>query len=130
MNPEMPGASAGGKYARCPLPKTHRRLGEAHLLWHQALDTYHDSSAFLANLNSTIEALRNVTFVLQKERTVPDFDGPLRDQMGRLPPPLEWRHARKVGHPNAKTTCATMTSAPAKLRELGFRGSKHSDANM
>jgi hypothetical protein len=29
----------------------------------------HDSDPFLANLNSTIEALRNVTFVVQKEQT-------------------------------------------------------------
>jgi hypothetical protein len=53
---------------------THRRLAGAHLLWHQALEHYHDSDAFLANLNSTIEALRNVTFVLQNEQKVPDFD--------------------------------------------------------
>src|SRR5262249_5757197 len=33
----------------------------------------HDSEPFLANVNSTIEALRNVTFVLQKEQTVPNF---------------------------------------------------------
>jgi hypothetical protein len=32
--------------------------------------------------------------------------------------------------PNVKTTGATMTSASGKLRELRFRGSKHSDANM
>ena len=56
------------KYERCPLPKTHRRLAEAHLLWHQALDRYGDPDAFRANLNATIESLRNVTFVLQKEK--------------------------------------------------------------
>src|ERR1700722_12264473 len=63
-----------GKYAHCPPPQTHRRLVEAHILWHQSLEKYHESDAFLANLNATIEALRNVTFVLQKERSVPDFD--------------------------------------------------------
>jgi hypothetical protein len=74
MNPKSAEPSATDKYAHCPIPMTHRRLAAAHLLWHQALDHYHDSDAFLANLNSTIEALRNVTFVLQKEQTVPDFE--------------------------------------------------------
>src|SRR5438552_8107584 len=73
MNPESANLSAAGKYTDCPIPMTHRRLVAAHLLWHQALEHYHDSDPFLANLNSTIEALRNITFVLQKEQTVPDF---------------------------------------------------------
>src|SRR5438876_9406959 len=73
MDKERVVSTAAGKYAECPIPMTHRRLAAAHLLWHQALQHYHDSDAFLANLNSTIEALRNVTFVLQKEQTVPDF---------------------------------------------------------
>jgi uncharacterized protein YchJ len=73
MNPESANCSAADKYTDCPIPMTHRRLAAAHLLWHQALEHYHDSDPFLANLNSTIEALRNVTFVLQKEQAVPDF---------------------------------------------------------
>jgi hypothetical protein len=52
----------------CPLPKSHRRLSDSHLLWHQALEAYHDPDKFRANLNATIEALRNVTFVLQSEK--------------------------------------------------------------
>ncbi len=68
-------SSAGQKYENCAIPKTHRRLAEAHLLWHQALDHYHDPEAFRANLNATIEALRNVTFVLQNEKSrFLDFD--------------------------------------------------------
>jgi hypothetical protein len=75
MNPQMPGVGAAEKYASCPIPKTHRRIAEAHLLWHQAMDAYHDSSTFLANLNSTIQALRNVTFVLQSEKKkIPNFE--------------------------------------------------------
>jgi hypothetical protein len=54
---------------QCPIPLTHRRLKHAHLLWHQCLDAYHDPERFLANLNATIEALRNVTFVVQKEKS-------------------------------------------------------------
>jgi hypothetical protein len=59
----------------CPLPNTHNRLQQAHRLWHQMLDNYNDPAGFRANLNSTIEALRNVTFMLQKEKhAIPGFD--------------------------------------------------------
>ena len=58
----------------CPLPNTHNRLQQAHRLWHQMLDNYNDPAGFRANLNSTIEALRNVTFMLQKEKhAIPGF---------------------------------------------------------
>lgn len=55
-------------YSRCPLPKTHRRLVEAHVLWHQSLEQYHQPDLFQANLNATIQALRNITFMLQSEK--------------------------------------------------------------
>jgi hypothetical protein len=55
-------------YSRCPLPKTHRRLIEAHVLWHQSLEQYHEPDLFRANLNATIQALRNITFILQSEK--------------------------------------------------------------
>jgi len=59
----------------CPIPKTHRRLAQAHVLWHQALRSYLNPAVFLANLNATIESLRNVTFVLQNEKgTFTKFD--------------------------------------------------------
>lgn len=59
----------------CPLPNTHGRLEQAHRLWHQALEHYFDPGGFRANLNSVIEALRTVTFMLQGEKAlVPDFD--------------------------------------------------------
>ena len=46
------------------------------MLWHQALESYQEPERFRANLNATIEALRNVTFVLQKEKAAfTDFDG-------------------------------------------------------
>lgn len=51
----------------CPIPRTHARLRQAHLLWHQALDRYPDADAFCTNLNACVAALRSVTFVLQKE---------------------------------------------------------------
>jgi hypothetical protein len=61
---------------KCPIPNTHRRLDEAHQLWHEAADAYEDPNGFRVGLNALIQALRNVTFILQKEkRAIPDFDG-------------------------------------------------------
>jgi hypothetical protein len=63
------------RHSKCPIPNTHSRLEQAHRLWHQMLENYDDPEGFRANLNSTIEALRNVTFMLQKEESaVPGFD--------------------------------------------------------
>jgi hypothetical protein len=58
----------------CPLPQSHGRLQQAHVLWHQALVAYDKEPAFRANLNSLIEALRNTTFMLQAEKhVIPEF---------------------------------------------------------
>lgn len=63
-------------YSLCPIPKTHRRLTEAHLLWHQTQQHYQEPEGFRANLNALIQALRNVTFILQSEKhSFEDFDG-------------------------------------------------------
>jgi hypothetical protein len=44
------------------------------LLWHQALDAYTDPERFRANLNATLQALRNITFAIQSEKSlIPDF---------------------------------------------------------
>lgn len=59
----------------CPIPGTHKRLGQAHQLWHQTQQSYADPDAFCVNLNATIQALRSVTFILQKEKThIPSFE--------------------------------------------------------
>jgi len=59
----------------CPVPVTHRRLRHCHMLWHQAMDRYHEAEQFRANLNATIEALRTVSFMLQNEKgAFGDFD--------------------------------------------------------
>jgi hypothetical protein len=61
--------------AECPITNTHSRLQQAHILWHQTLASYDDPELFRANLNSAVEALRNVTFLLQAEKeAVPDFE--------------------------------------------------------
>lgn len=78
---------------RCPISKTHKRLVEAHLLWHQALGQYHEPINFHANLNALIQALRNITFVLQSDkRTFKSFDewyGPWQEKM-KADPLLRW----------------------------------------
>jgi hypothetical protein len=59
----------------CPIPTTHSRLKEAHRLWHQASTHYDDPEGFRTYLNAAIQALRNVTFALQKEHAIiPAFD--------------------------------------------------------
>lgn len=50
-------------------------MRDARRLWAQALETYHEPESFRAFLNSCIQALRNVTFVLQKSKVaIPNFD--------------------------------------------------------
>ena len=59
----------------CPTPTAHKRLEEAHRLWHECLDAYQDPSGFRTYLNACIQALRNVTWVLQKEKRLIDGFG-------------------------------------------------------
>lgn len=59
----------------CPTPSAHARMNEAHRLWHQTAADYDNPDSFRANLNACIQALRNVTFVLQKEKSlIPNFN--------------------------------------------------------
>ncbi len=58
----------------CPIRATHTRLHQAHRLWHQTQAEYENPDAFCTNLNATIQALRSVTFIIQKEGgAIPDF---------------------------------------------------------
>src|SRR5215470_19431517 len=87
-------------FSRCPVPKTHRRLVECHVLWHQALSQYQQPVHFQANLNATIQALRNITFVTQSEKhAFKDFDSwyaPWQERM-KAEPRLRWlRDARNT----------------------------------
>lgn len=59
----------------CPVPAAHHRLQEAHDFWHAAQQHYDEPDRFRTNLNALIQALRNVTFVLQKQKhDISDFD--------------------------------------------------------
>jgi len=58
----------------CPIRDTHTRLHQSHTLWHQTQREYGSPAEFCTNLNATIQALRSVTFILQKEHdAIPDF---------------------------------------------------------
>jgi hypothetical protein len=59
----------------CPSPAMHRKLEEVHHFWHECIDTYQDPSLFIFNLNACIQATRNVTFALQKDKaTIDNFE--------------------------------------------------------
>ena len=47
---------------------------DCHVHWHASLDEYMEPQGFRLNLNALIQALRNVTFMLQKQKAnLPDF---------------------------------------------------------
>ena len=53
----------------------NRRLAEVATFWHQCLKEYNKIDNFLSSLNALIQSLRNITFVLQKNKSIlPDFD--------------------------------------------------------
>ena len=59
----------------CPIPATHRRIEDGHRHWHEACSNYWDPQAFRVGLNAAIQALRNVTWILQSElKHSPGFD--------------------------------------------------------
>ncbi|MDO9462939.1 MAG: hypothetical protein Q7J61_03945 [Deltaproteobacteria bacterium] len=102
---------------KCPIPNTHNRLAQAHRLWHQTAAAYDDADGFQTNLNSLIEALRNVTFVLQNEKAnIPHFDEWYQSWREKLKadPVMSWLH-------NARTTVVhksdleVMSKATAKI---------------
>ncbi|MGW1529273.1 hypothetical protein [Streptomyces sp. NPDC001588] len=59
----------------CPLVDAHRRLMDCHMQWHLLHESYYDPDDFRLNLNSLVPNLRNVTWLLQKQKAViPDFE--------------------------------------------------------
>lgn len=85
---------------KCPLLGVHNRLNEAHKFWHDMLSGYQNPENFRISLNAAIQALRNVTFLLQSNKsTIPDFDEwyeKYRDAM-KSDDILKWLHqARNI----------------------------------
>ena len=70
---------------KCPLPKSHGRLLDAHTVWHAAEEAYGNEELFRIQLNSLIQALRNTTWVLQNEKhAISDFDAWYSLRQGRM----------------------------------------------
>lgn len=83
----------------CGVSNTHKRLLEAHRLWHQCLNDYFDPEGFRVNLNATIQSLRNLTFALQAEKEkINGFDEwykPWQDRM-KIDPVMKWLNDARV----------------------------------
>jgi hypothetical protein len=59
----------------CPLAAVHRRLEDLHQQWHQAETEYFEPERFRVAVQSAIQTLRTVTFILQNhKRIIRDFD--------------------------------------------------------
>jgi hypothetical protein len=79
----------------CPLEAAHTRLRQAHELWHRLVAAYPDPDEFVLQLNALIVTLRQVTFMLQKQKErIEDFEGwygAWQDRM-RADPVMKWLH--------------------------------------
>jgi predicted membrane-bound spermidine synthase len=52
-----------------------QRLDDLHRLWHQSADAYFDPDAFRVAIQSAIQTLRSVTFIVRTNKAIiPDFD--------------------------------------------------------
>lgn len=59
----------------CPLSSVDRRLDDVHRQWHQAEGAYFDPEQFRVAIQTAIQTLRTVTFILQnKKGEIPDFE--------------------------------------------------------
>ena len=54
----------------CPIPFTHDRLFEMHHWWNEIARWYHEPQPFRYARGAFIQAARNVTFMLQNEKSV------------------------------------------------------------
>lgn len=103
--------------AKSPIPNAHARLSQAHRLWHQAADAYNDAEGFRTNLNSLIETLRNVTFVLQNEKAkIPQFDEWYSSWQARLKADkiMSWLHEARTTIVH-KSDLEVLSKASAKI---------------
>lgn len=59
----------------CPLAPVHRRLEDAHQQWHQAERAYFHPEHFRIAIQTTVQTLRTVTFILQNNKEkIPNFN--------------------------------------------------------
>jgi len=63
------------KKVSCPIPIVHKRLNEVFVIWNEAIQFYQEPEEFCIKVNSAIQSLRNVTFILQSEKAkIKNFD--------------------------------------------------------
>jgi hypothetical protein len=77
----------------CPIAPADRRLRDAFHHWRKMERGYFEPDEFRVNLNSFIQEARNVTFILQKNKTrVPDFESFYAPWQARLrdDPIMKW----------------------------------------
>jgi hypothetical protein len=90
--------SATGNQKPCPLAAIDQRLEDLHRQWHQAERAYFDPDAFRVAIQTAIQTLRTVTFILQNnKRLIPEFDRwyELWQEKMRADPLMVWmREAR------------------------------------
>jgi len=71
--------------AACPLAAVDRRLEDVHRHWHSAEQAYFEPTAFRVAIQTSIQTLRTVTFILQSNKhLIPDFDawyGPWQEKL-------------------------------------------------
>jgi len=61
--------------SRCPLSAVDRRLGDVHRHWHEAERGYFDPEIFRVAIQTAIQTLRTVTFIVQSnKRLFSNFD--------------------------------------------------------
>jgi hypothetical protein len=59
----------------CPLANVDQRLEDVHQQWHQAEAAYFDPDRFRLSIQTVIQTLRTVTWVLQnRKKIIPNFD--------------------------------------------------------
>lgn len=111
----------------CLLYPLHRRLDDAHRLWHLALENYESPDDFRTHLNSCIQTLRTVTFVLQKHKaSIPSFEAWYsiwQDRM-RADPVMTWAVAarnRIVKQGDLQTTSLARVTVHWSYADSGFR---------
>jgi hypothetical protein len=77
----------------CPLSAVDRRLEDTHRHWHEAENAYFDPDAFRVAIQTAIQTLRTVTFILQSNKAlIPHFDAwyaPWQEKM-RNDPLMRW----------------------------------------
>ncbi|WP_165190885.1 hypothetical protein [Caulobacter soli] len=81
------------KHERCPLAAVDQRLEDLHRQWHQAEAAYFDPDAFRVAIQTAIQTLRTVTFILQSNKAIiPNFDCWYEDwqEKFRVDPLMTW----------------------------------------